>query len=350
MTNDVEGYLRSLLSQIQCAHTVLLCGGYGRGEGAYLTRDDNTTPVNDVDLVIVPHENQERHTLKNALLRAHETFGVPVEGQWLPKRYLENAPFTMFNYDLKFGSLVLSGDANIVDSMPNYDAGGMPLWEGIALLFNRIAGLISGFPRVLESLPDSIGDKRSYQANQVCKALVACGDLFVIINRQYHCNYRERGRRFELLDPAELSATEKEQISFAYRYKLDPRLDDQDRLMALWPETIIPLTGRTLAEGMRRYLGSDSGDTATLLEEYLTRETSASLYRFGQNIKWFIEARLPLTPRFWANPRAIVRVEVMNVLLAFYNPRREMRVWRESSMLLERRRHLAFGWWHAVTH
>lgn len=115
-------------------------------------------------------------------------------------------------YELKAGSKVLYG--RDLRKGNQIEPEQIPLWEGIELLFNRMAESFSVLPnRDLYS-----------EEKWITKTLIACGDILLLDNKIYHYSYEERKKRlFTHLDIGKypfLNTNQLEMISAAYYMKI----------------------------------------------------------------------------------------------------------------------------------
>ncbi|MDP8231404.1 MAG: hypothetical protein P9L91_01910, partial [Candidatus Zophobacter franzmannii] len=93
--------------------SIILGGGYGRGEGGIIYRDGNEALFNDFDLFVIT-PNLKRLTLNkmnHELLIVHkeltQEFGIDVDfGPCKSMKFIESAPFWLMFYELKYGHKV----------------------------------------------------------------------------------------------------------------------------------------------------------------------------------------------------------------------------------------------------
>ena len=93
------------------------------------------------------------------------------------------------------------------------------------MLFNRTAGILGGFS--LEHFHrDLTSAETQYMTNQVNKALTACGDALILLQKGYHhlyqrrqeiCQETFRNHKYDFLDAASF-----ELMGNAYTEKLSP--------------------------------------------------------------------------------------------------------------------------------
>jgi hypothetical protein len=196
---------------------VVLTGSFGRDEGAVVVDDGRIRPLNDYDvLVLGPHagpaESDRLHALGRTL--AGE-FGLDFVHVGLWPDLSPATAVTIGNFDLRYGSRVLWGPADLLDTLPRFAAADIPLIEGLLLLYNRLGGLLSGLgrPRATDV----------YLQNQIVKGRLALGDWFLLRARAYDASYATRGERFSwLAGSLALSGDERRAVIDAYTFKLHP--------------------------------------------------------------------------------------------------------------------------------
>ncbi len=265
------------------AEAIVLEGSFGRGEGS-VRRDDrgNWRPVNDYDVLVVA-PGSDPGPLRS---REHELateFGIDFvhfaidDGAWA------DLPATMATFDRRYGSCVLAGAPGILERMPAFAPGEIALWDGVQLLFNRIAGLLGATLDVVPHRADPGPPGPVYVRTQVAKALIAVGDWHLLCWRGYDASYRARRERFGwLARGAGLASDDVDAVLRGYAAKLDdpegsdlPSLSSAaDMLLRTLSEAIAAVTGesiRTPRDVARAYLRQQSGDAAAVARdnEYL---------------------------------------------------------------------------------
>ena len=233
---------------------VMLTGSFGRGEGAMMRGDaGRLVPVNDYDLLVVSRAAAEAG-LEPALLRdlgarlARE-FGTDFVHFSLWPSFAAAEARTLANYDLRHGSRRLVGDRTPLDALPPFAAGDLPRFEGVQLLFNRLAGLLTGLGGN-DAGRGALAHR--YLVNQTMKALLALGDWHLIRIRAYDASYRRRQQRFSwLASGLGVTAEQRDAIDLGYQFKLYPesvRVPDVDRLAKQAIDWLLDAAVRGVAE------------------------------------------------------------------------------------------------------
>jgi hypothetical protein len=138
-----------------------------------------------------------------------------------------DVPATMLNLDIRYGSQVIRGAADVLDRMPTIAAADITMHDAMILLINRIGGLLSGSPESVLCSESLDSRTHRYLVNQVVKALVAVGDTHLVEWHAYDASYRGRRERFACLAPgAGIADTVREAVDCAYRLKVWPDVDE----------------------------------------------------------------------------------------------------------------------------
>jgi hypothetical protein len=187
--------------------TLLLGGGYGRGEGGVLKTPNGDQPYNDLEFYVFIYGNRfiNRRRFAPALNHlAHElteSAGVEVEFHIISSDQLRRSNPSMFYYDLVVGHQQLCGNTGALrDCEHHRDAESLPLAEAIRLLMNRATGLLLARERI--SAETLTTDDCDFIGRNIAKAQLALGDAVLTVCGQYHWSCRERNRRLAALAPA----------------------------------------------------------------------------------------------------------------------------------------------------
>jgi hypothetical protein len=172
--------------------SVLAVGSVGR---AHQEANSAAPPqIADYDLILVVNQLSEverlyyRRRIDRWLRTAGPSFRVPVSVGILRRSAFPTLPFTLFNYEMRYGYRVLAGSDPIIH-MPLYRVKEMPLIEATRLLLNR------GVPLWGDSVsvrPVASFDSESAMARRCQKALMAIGDALMIADGVYDWSYSGR--------------------------------------------------------------------------------------------------------------------------------------------------------------
>jgi hypothetical protein len=219
---QLERVMQAVVDRIGEPEAIVLAGSFGRGEGAVtMAADGGHTAYNDIDLVIVDKAN---HTdaLRELSAQLSARLGIDFvdlaysDGQW------GEAPATIFNYDLRYGSRVIRGNADVLNRLPAYASADLPAMETVTLLLNRTLGVLSGLKTDFLATGALSQTERRYLTYQLIKAFTALGDAAVTGWGGYDSSYAVRRDRFEwLARGAGLDESLISHVVWAYNAKLN---------------------------------------------------------------------------------------------------------------------------------
>ena len=194
--NDLNIIAKSVLEGIKGVISLILVGGFGRGEGSVLIEDGIVKPLNDYDIVLVtdrPIDQEKIKSLTRELidkLKIRLVDLIPIEMEKIPA-----LPPTQFNYDMKYGGYCFWGE-DVLSLIPEYLPEEIPLESGKTVLFNRMICLLECYSDEFKERALS-NEEKFFLYNQCVKAILACSEALLIKKRKYHHSYIEREKRFE---------------------------------------------------------------------------------------------------------------------------------------------------------
>jgi anaerobic magnesium-protoporphyrin IX monomethyl ester cyclase len=217
---DLSTIVSMIRTAIPNTEDIILTGGFGRGEGSVLYENSMIRPVNDYDFVIISKIPLDYQLLKSLSEKIATTIGIRfIDLINISIQDIKSLPYTMFNYDLKYGGTVIFGDTHILDSIPEMDPARMPLTEGKDLLFNRLICMIECFNYdFLRRNPTT--EEKFFLVNQCNKVILACCDTQLILAGKYHHSYREKNIRFQTICSSEQNL--RNFVDMATHFKLAP--------------------------------------------------------------------------------------------------------------------------------
>lgn len=195
--------LRGLIPRSKL-ETILLGGGYGRGEGGVWRTEAGDRPYNDLEFYVCIRGN--RHLNERRFGRAVHVLGeiltpqagVEVEFKITSLQELAQSGVSMFSYDLMMGHVQLVGASSILAPCAHHrDAARIPLAEATRLLMNRGSGLLFARERLNE--PIFTAADADFVGRNLAKAQLALGDALLVVDGNYHASARERHRHVERL-------------------------------------------------------------------------------------------------------------------------------------------------------
>jgi hypothetical protein len=174
---------------------VVLGGGFGRGEGGVLRTGVSESPYNDYDLFAITTRvwRPVRWALRRRLVQCAEELGrvvdLEVEVGLITRDELEDGPITLMRCDLRHGGRVVYGDPHVLERMPPLPPALIPLREATRLLVNRGALLLMAREEL-----ERTGERPDFErvARYARKAVLACGDAWLIAHNGYRPSWLER--------------------------------------------------------------------------------------------------------------------------------------------------------------
>lgn len=175
----------------------ILLGGYGRGEGTpFIHPDGSQAPFNDYDLVAIVEKLDApvRQKFKTLEQQLSSELDIPVDLYPYGKQALSSCEFSLLNYEMKYGHMVVWGDEHVLDVMPDYPHGAVPPSEGTRLLLNRGKLLLDIKLRLARS--EALTDKERIRFLKfISKAWLALGDCALLAEGTYDISYSVKRER-----------------------------------------------------------------------------------------------------------------------------------------------------------
>ncbi len=241
---------------------LFLVGGFARGEGSVLAEGGQLRPVNDYDFALVTEARRDWSNLVEIGRRLAREIGIrAVDLLPFRTRDLPGLKHSIFNYDLVTCGKLVVGDPGIRRLFPRLMAGHIPVVEGTILLVNRMFCLLESYREQYDESPPE-GEDAFFCHQQGCKAVLACQDALLVMQRRYHHRYIERMLRLQETPCCVegLKALSRE----ATRFKLRPERVSGDDAVRVWSGG-----RRVLLGGLQTLMNESSW--IRIERDYLTR-------------------------------------------------------------------------------
>ena len=188
--------------------SIILTGSFGREEGTVIEENGKLKFLSDCEIAVIPYKYiLNRSKINEFKSNFYDRTGLKVGIGGVTLSFYLMIPFinkkmkpTMANYDLKYGSKVIYGK-NYLERIPNFKREDIPLWEGIRLLFNRMAEALEHF---------SFENPNKEMIFWTNKIVLACQDALLLSLGKYHHSYRKRNEMFKSLFSKHFSELEDE--------------------------------------------------------------------------------------------------------------------------------------------
>lgn len=187
--------------------TVVLMGGYGRGEGTPFIKDGQEYPYNDYDLILVSRKGMsflKRTKLQKKLHQKEQELtkqlSIHVDLFLHTPKTLKTAESSLMNYELKYGHRIIYGDESLLRlSLPDYTLSEVSLSEGTRLLLNR--GILLLFNQLSLKNKSSWGVEEEQQfLKYIMKVNLALGDALLLALGHYDLSYVEKKERAKSIE------------------------------------------------------------------------------------------------------------------------------------------------------
>jgi hypothetical protein len=251
--------------------TIILSGSFGRGEGTVLKETGKIKILSDCEIILIPYWYVfNRNKINDFESKFYERNSLKVDIWGASLSFYLSIPFmnkkmksTINNYDLKYGSKVIYGK-NYLERVPNFKPDAIPLWEGIRLLFNRMAEALEHF---------SFENPSESMVFWTDKIVLACQDALLLSLGKYHHSYRKRNEMFQNLFLERFGGLEYklpnflELVSEATERKLNGGLNVGNPV-EYWFD-VTEICDKVFRYVIRKEMGIEFGDYLEFREKYL---------------------------------------------------------------------------------
>lgn len=251
---------------------LVLGGGYGRGEGGILIKDNGETGLyNDLDFFVISNthlswkNNQLNQFFKHVSEKWEKKLGINIDfSRAKNAKYVKSRSHIMVWREMILSPTLLIGDAEEFQRYFSPISPVMPPSETAKLLVNRMSGLLLAKQRLLRK-GDLFYEDYDFIARNINKAVLACGDALLLFRGKYTLKVQERLQYLEELhvEKTEKWAKLKTLYAEAVHFKKTPAIS-QDREIQM----------RKLREAVEL-----SVETARALEGFLCSPEPKSLLR-----------------------------------------------------------------------
>ena len=334
--------------------SIILSGSFGRGEATAFEENGKLKFLSDCEITIIPYKYVfSRNKIDEFELNFYERTGLKV-GVWgATHSFFLITPFitkklkpTIWNYDLKYGSQVIYGK-DYLEKIPNFKPGDIPLWEGIRLLFNRMAESLEHF---------SFEKPTEEMVFWTDKIVLACQDALLLSLGKYHYSYRIRSEMFQNLFLEHFSELEDKNPNF-----LDLAIEATERKLNMTKDVNNPIeywfdTAKICDKVFRYVIKKDMGFTfqnySEFQEKYLKHPNIKHKYYRGlsaspyyQNL-WSVARMLTNSHNFFP-PKIITKIGTpwthiihSSILLVYFSLSRNGYI--DKSQLKQVRKNISF--------
>lgn len=245
---EVERRIAGILAEVaeavqrvvpqQRLRSLVLMGGYGRGEGGVEVRDGVEHPHNNLDLLVITRGAAPpalKSHLDDALAPISNRHGIGTDVGVIADHALSRAPCLVMWYDLRFGHRTLLGDADFVPSLDRFRVDRIERADVRDLLVNRGTLLLINDALIAQGPLDPA--QRRVVVRHAMKAIIGYGDAWLFFHGDYHWSYGERRRRMAARRDAPPALRALYEQAMAFRFRPD-HLAFLGRDLAVWMEDL----------------------------------------------------------------------------------------------------------------
>lgn len=259
MQEKLDIVIQEIRKNVHGLRSIILIGGYARGEGAIDFSRGVPDLYNDFDIYIITDRYIKDAFLEKLALQCSKLIGkgglahpeafeqrydankfFHVDIRCLVKKRLKNLLPTIRCYEMKRTAKVLCGEDSLVE-FPNFQVADIPLAEGIRLIMNRMMLLLMSFD--VKFVAD-----RSYAAKEekkiilyyVAKSYLTAAEALLLFSGFYPPTYRGRAEKFsQIFKTAYPEIYQKypdlaARVSKFIQFKLRPNEDNLDNYLEEW--------------------------------------------------------------------------------------------------------------------
>jgi hypothetical protein len=214
--------VNAVKSNIYGVNSIILYGGYGRGEGAWVKTADSYDPFNDYDILVVLNDRNKNPTTKQISLVKNNILRK-INIQWIDltfiklKDFVGNKNKSIFQYDLKHGSKVIYGNSSILNQINNFGSSDIKLMEGKLLFLTRLWPFIGG----VDFARDLNHSDALFFRYQMSKAILASIDMILLMKGCYVSSYVDRCK-IAIKVSSKNNILNEDMINWALNQKLTP--------------------------------------------------------------------------------------------------------------------------------
>lgn len=251
----METIVSEVRKNIPEVKSIILMGGYGRGEGAIEIHKGAPRLVNDFDMYIVTNKQMGDDFLEEVAMKCSKRIGVG--GFAHPEKFEDSYDFNKFfhvdirslserslpsllpsvrYYEMKNSASIIWGE-NSLKKFPAFEPKDIPLSEGLRLIMNRMMLLIMSFyPKFTKDKNSMSRAERDIMGYYIAKSYITMGEALLLLSGDYKPTYRGRAKEFRKVYKSKFPGLHKElpelgeKVHFFTEYKMFPRPDKVDPL------------------------------------------------------------------------------------------------------------------------
>jgi len=262
--------------------SIVLTGSFGRDEPAVTINEGKLKFLSDCEICIVPNRYIPKKSIEKIKSNLSKMTGLNLTitrsiGLWiyssLPVPNIISSKIwkrSIQRYDLKHGSKIIYGE-NCLQRTPDFKPEDIPLWEGIRLVFNRMAEALKYFS--IDGLYTP--EEEMELIYWISKIIIACQDALLLSIGKYHPSYKIRNHMFQELFPQYFNELNMKLPNLlpltvkATSYKLNPEKDIyKESVTELWFD-VVEICDRVFRYVIKKDMGITFNSYSEFQEKYL---------------------------------------------------------------------------------
>lgn len=220
--------------------SLVLLGGYGRGEGGVMMQDGEERPHNNYDLLLVVKSKNKvgyaQAALQGAMDGILQETQAGVDISVLSAPALKRMPCRLIWYDMRKGHRTLAGDARFIPSLGRFKKRNIPDWDIRNLLVNRATLLVIN-DLLLEAGEPTDPKIRRLIVKHAMKGIIGYGDALLFFLGAYHWSYVEKAERMATRSDIDEGFKALYAMAAAFRFQPDYEAFETKALKA-WNESL----------------------------------------------------------------------------------------------------------------
>jgi hypothetical protein len=247
--SDMKIICKEILDRVKGVRSMILTGGFSRGEGAIKIEGDKIFPYNDYDIQIIGDNPINKKEIDKISIEVSEKLGYKgiinfypfkKENQKMKNNFYVDLKADSFKnlkkmlprirtYELKNNSMILYGE-DLRNLIPNYKIEEIPLSEGAKLLLDRMSQMIEYYS--MEKKHDE-----EFLMYIIQQAYAACCTALLLLSKKYQIGYK---KSMEILK-------ETYKVDFPTLYERIPNLSEKIEQFNTWklnPKKILDLDAK----------------------------------------------------------------------------------------------------------
>lgn len=246
--------------------SLILIGGFARGEGSICLNKNKIELLNDFDIFIITKyhlsldlKKLSLDCLKKCNIKSQFSFK---ESKGIMQFYIDfrsmtldelkkTPPFIKY-YEMKNSAKVIYG-RDVLKFVPNYNLSEIPLEEGIRHLFNRLSLLVEYLPLSYSKIGPR---ERRTAIFFIGKCYLSIAEALLLYTGDFSCNYKKRAEKFKRIYKKK----------FQNLFQIIPNLDKK-----ILFHTNMKLKPKDLDIDIKKLWFEARNDTLKILEIYLNK-------------------------------------------------------------------------------